>query len=192
MIHCITCKVGLPHISFHKNSANKGGLAQECKECSSERSKNHAKTPLGWLTRTYSHHKHRTKIKFNIDIQYTKDELKQWAFSHPKWKTTYLRWKDSLYEKELAPSIDRIDCTRPYSVDNIQLVTWRENNLKGAIENRTLTINKRNTSGHNGISFDKARQKYLLRRTMNKKRFTIGAYETIEEAIAVKKRWSFK
>jgi hypothetical protein len=44
-------------------------------------------------------------------------------------------WRASGYEKDLSPSIDRIDPNQGYFFGNIRLVTWAENNEK-AYEDR--------------------------------------------------------
>jgi hypothetical protein len=39
-------------------------------------------------------------------------------------------WAAEGYPKDLAPSIDRLDDFKGYSLDNIQLVRWKDNNEK--------------------------------------------------------------
>ena len=39
----------------------------------------------------------------------------------------------------LSCSIDRIDTTRPYTVDNVQLVTWQSNSAKSGMTEQELT-----------------------------------------------------
>lgn len=39
-----------------------------------------------------------------------------------------------------------------------------------------------NTSGYNGVSYNKRRQKWMARRVYNKKSYNLGAYATPEEA----------
>jgi len=43
----------------------------------------------------------------------------------------YNNWKDSGFEQNLRPSFDRLDNNKHYSFDNIQLMTWKENNENG-------------------------------------------------------------
>ena len=48
----------------------------------------------------------------------------------------YDRWVALNYDKDEKPSFDRIDSKKGYSFDNIQIMTWRENNIKGRNENK--------------------------------------------------------
>jgi hypothetical protein len=45
----------------------------------------------------------------------------------------YNNWIDSGYKKSDKPSVDRIDDYKGYSFDNIQLMTWKENNKKNTL-----------------------------------------------------------
>ena len=42
----------------------------------------------------------------------------------------FKEWKDNDFIIDLIPSIDRIDCMKPYSFDNMQLLTWKQNKEK--------------------------------------------------------------
>lgn len=54
-------------------------------------------------------------------------------------------WIDSGYDKELIPSIDRKDPNFGYSLTNIRLVTWAENNDKAYQDRKTCRhITKQN------------------------------------------------
>ena len=72
---------------------------------------------------------------------YSSLELYEWLISQSNWDCLYSDWVDSGYIKELIPSIDRIDSLIGYSFDNIQLLTWSENRLKGYKENGLLQGN---------------------------------------------------
>lgn len=83
-----------------------------------------------WLTQTYGRMKRDNKLKFNSDLPFSKEEFLLWVN-----KTDILemleKYKQSNFKKDLHPSIDRIDDYVGYNFDNIQLVTWKENNEKG-------------------------------------------------------------
>ncbi len=49
-------------------------------------------------------------------------------------------------------------------------------------------INKNNTSGYKGISYDKKRKKWVAQITFKKKNHHLGRYDTLEEAIAARKK----
>ena len=51
-----------------------------------------------------------------------------------KYNFLYKQWVLSNYDKNMKPSFDRIDNKKCYSFDNLQIMTWRENNAKGRRE----------------------------------------------------------
>lgn len=62
---------------------------------------------------------------------YTKEQLLDWVLAQPTANLLFENWEKSNYAKHLAPSIDRLDDYKPYSLTNIQLTTWEYNNQKG-------------------------------------------------------------
>lgn len=60
--------------------------------------------------------------KLQIELERIKNDIPYYEL--------YNNWVDSWYIKDLRPSIDRIDNYKWYSYDNIQLMTWKENNEK--------------------------------------------------------------
>ena len=63
---------------------------------------------------------------------------------------------------------------------NLRICTRAENE-------HNKTIGKNNTSGHLGVIWNKARQKWRVVLGFNKKTYHLGEYDDIEEAIAVRK-----
>ena len=87
-----------------------------------------------WLTKVYSRMKRDNKNKFNImELPFSKEEFVKWLEDeyNIKFDKLFLEWIDSGFLKNKVPSIDRIDDYKSYSFDNMQLLTWEENNLKG-------------------------------------------------------------
>ena len=62
---------------------------------------------------------------------YSVKELRDWLYDQTLYHILFNKWVASGYKKELAPSCDRKDDTLPYTLDNIQLMTWAENKSKG-------------------------------------------------------------
>ena len=87
----------------------------------------------GKLAHTYQQQKQRCRKKGWPQPTYSQDELISWGMSNPKYHSLFDAWKSSGYRKELSPSIDRLDDYKSYSLDNIQIVTWEENNHKGRL-----------------------------------------------------------
>ena len=67
---------------------------------------------------------------------YNLKEFKIWFYSQPNLNMLYSNYKDSVFDKNLVPSVDRKEDSKPYSLDNIQLTTWEENNKAGAYRNQ--------------------------------------------------------
>lgn len=53
-----------------------------------------------------------------------------WSLHDEKYLKCYKSWEESKWNKWYAPSLDRIHSDLNYSMDNIQWISWRENNLK--------------------------------------------------------------
>jgi hypothetical protein len=66
--------------------------------------------------------------KRNIPVEFTLDEFRQFIKQHPKGKL-YLKKKGSFKD---SLTIDRIDSSKGYRIDNIQILTHSENSKKGA------------------------------------------------------------
>lgn len=51
--------------------------------------------------------------------------------TYPTFISLYRIWQDSGFERKLTPSIDRIDSSKGYTLDNIQWLTLSNNCRKG-------------------------------------------------------------
>lgn len=97
--------------------------------------KTHKGCYKNWLTKTYGRMKRDNKNKFNLDLPFSKEEFSNWV----KTKNIYElleNYKNSGFNKNLNPSIDRIDDYKSYYLENLQLITWQENNLKGRLSKK--------------------------------------------------------
>lgn len=103
----------------------------------SAQTKAYRRTPGGLITLIYANQK-MTSTKAGRDLPtYTKQELLTWMQSQPNFKQIWDDWVSSEYQKELSPSVDRKDNTLSYTLDNIQLVTWRQNLLNQKHQQKT-------------------------------------------------------
>jgi len=78
----------------------------------------------------------RAKTHDYKEVMYSREEFLCWLYAKPYYEL-FESWVLSGDKKNLKPSVDRIDATRGYSIDNIQLMTWEQNNEKGRNENST-------------------------------------------------------
>lgn len=61
---------------------------------------------------------------------YTKEELVKWCMGQDVYVKLYLEWVISGKNRLKAPSCDRIDDFKSYTIDNIQIMTFEENSKK--------------------------------------------------------------
>ena len=65
------------------------------------------------------------------------------------------------------------------SVENLRWCTQQQNT-------QNMALSKRNTSGFKGVCFDITRQKWRAQIMVDGKQITLGRFETVEEAVAVR------
>ena len=92
---------------------------------------NHYHTLEGHITSIWNGQRQRSKRNGWAEPAYSREELIEWVRNQPNASDLYTAWELSGYEKNRAPSIDRLDDYKPYSFDNIRLVDWETNNKKG-------------------------------------------------------------
>jgi len=96
--------------------------------------------PVNVLKRIYLEQSRKDRRE-NIDPpNYTQEQLIQRFINDPKYIVLYNNWVDSGFQKSLKPSIDRIDSSKGYSINNIQIMTWSENRKKGDKEKSKTSV----------------------------------------------------
>lgn len=85
----------------------------------------------GKLAHMYQQQRQRCLKKQWPQPTYTQEELISWGLSQSIYHTLFEIWETNDYQRELSPSIDRLDDYKSYTLDNIQLTAWRDNNAKG-------------------------------------------------------------
>lgn len=125
---CYTCKNTKSTSEFHTNKSKKDGLNHECKECL----KIKQRTKERIHTRMYSNQVSHSESRLHPRPAYTSEDLKAWLHSQSIFHKLYEEYKTSGYSKQLVPSVDRIDPNKAYTLDNIQLLTWRDNQSRNS------------------------------------------------------------
>lgn len=124
---CKDCKIEKCKSMFY-------GVQNECKECTKYRvAKNQSRvgdsydsTEKGVIRVIYKTQKRNNKLREHGEMPYNKIELSEWLYSNG-FKLLYDNWIESGKDKDLKPSVDRLDDFKGYSLDNIRLGTWLEN-----------------------------------------------------------------
>ena len=128
---CTSCKTIKDLSAFTRANSKKSGYQSHCKRCVNKYATRHIKTKAGLVSKIFKTQKISSKSRGHIQPTYTKEELREWLYSKPLFHILYDNWKRLDYQKNYIPSVDRKDDDIGYTMDNIQLMTWGENNLKG-------------------------------------------------------------
>ncbi len=122
----------------------------------------------------YQHQKSSSKKRSMNFPDYTLSEFSFWIKSQHNFKSLWDNYVESGYDKWVAPSCDRLDDYKPYTLDNIRLVTWKENNIKSHSDIRNGVNNKLSKSViciETGICYhsihDAGRQTGIHRQSIN-------------------------
>src|SRR6056297_1811348 len=62
-----------------------------------------------------------------------RDDFYEWALSSPEFHELFDEWERSGYDRKLAPSVDRVDPSDGYKIENMEWVTHSENSRRGAV-----------------------------------------------------------
>jgi len=133
---CKECGVNKPLEDYHNEKLNKDGKKGKCKVCKCLQATEINRTKDGVVTKIYGAQVRNSKKRNHPAPTYTKQELKDWLFSQEKFHTMFDNWKRLDYQSEYKPSVDRKDDYIGYTIANIQLMSWGENNSKGHKDRR--------------------------------------------------------
>jgi len=122
MRKCSKCKQLKPSSQFSLT-------AKYCKICTTVIEKDKIKTIDGLSYRMYKSQRQNSKNRGHEQPNYTLKEFRNWLYIN-KIEFLFKNWVNSNYSKNMIPSCDRLDDYKSYTLDNIRLVTWEENNKK--------------------------------------------------------------
>lgn len=125
--YCSRCESYVAVGSFAKNCSSSDGLQCWCKQCFTDDSH----TLHGVVRKIYSAQRRNSRVRGHPMPLYSLDELRVWCFSKPEFIKLHSEWVDSDFERDFAPSLDRLRDNEGYSFDNIQVMTWKDNMVKG-------------------------------------------------------------
>jgi hypothetical protein len=100
--------------------------------------KKYEKTHKGFLMRLYRNMKSRVTgvqhEKFHLyegKSLLPKDDFYNWALESDEFFHLFMAYTDSGFDRKFAPSVDRKDSSKGYSIDNMEWVTHSENSRRG-------------------------------------------------------------
>lgn len=104
-----------------------------------EYQRNYSKGLKGRLVRCYNHMYQRCngnhigyKRYKGLDVL-SRDDFYNYSLNDKDYLRLHSDWVNSNYKRGLCPSIDRIDSSRGYTLDNIRWVTHSENSRLGSV-----------------------------------------------------------
>jgi len=127
MKRCSHCLQILPSTEFNKDNSRSDGLRHKCKGCILS----YKRTKIGKISTIYLKQVCKSKDRGHNPPYYSKEEFIVWCLGHDIFHALYEEWKKNNFSTRLAPSCDRVDDSKGYSFDNIQLMSWAENGRKG-------------------------------------------------------------
>lgn len=139
------------------------------------------KTKKGFITNLYHKMKERNKVDFSLEF------LQEFSNCN-KFERLYLEWVKSNYNKQLKPSIDRINNKLHYTKTNIQWLTWAENRYKQSMERRCRKGEVYQMLGNKIVKKFKSQREAVIKtgisqgnmsEVLNGKRKTAGGYKFI-------------
>jgi hypothetical protein len=102
--------------------------------------KKYEKTHKGFIMRMYRNMKSRItgvqKGKFHLysgKELLSKDDFYTWAINNDSFYNLFDVYQKSGFDRKLAPSVDRIDSSLGYFIDNMEFVTHSVNSRRGSL-----------------------------------------------------------
>jgi len=127
---CTTCKTRKPISEYSPHKHGTHGVRSLCKKCTRRWYYDYSRTKDGIIAIIFRDQKKSSNQRRYAHPNYSLVELRIWAFSQDIFHELYDLWVVSGYKKSEKPSFDRIDDYMSYTLDNLQIVTWRENNTR--------------------------------------------------------------
>ena len=147
---CSNCKEDKSFSEFSKNKASSDGLQYKCRPCDvTYQAKRRIENPQKQLDyqRTYQKNKrkdynYRLQMLINASKQRAKNKNREHNITVEDIKEIYpldgccpifgmkLEFNSAGF-RENSPSIDSIDSTKGYTPNNIQIISWKANRIKG-------------------------------------------------------------
>jgi hypothetical protein len=124
---CKHCNQIKPLNGFALQSGGKLGRRADCKLCV----KRFIRSKRGLVKQIYHQQKRKSKLRSYLAPAYTEQDLYNWCVTRPNFNTMYEGWVSSNFATKCKPSVDRLNDFMSYTINNIQLITWDENNKKG-------------------------------------------------------------
>lgn len=98
--------------------------------------KKYRRTKKGVLTNIYNHCKNRRSVEFTLK------EFQERYINDTDFIRLYNEWIKHNCDIQYKPTIDRINCLKNYSFDNIHWLKWKDNRYKQRMELKRIRARK--------------------------------------------------
>lgn len=133
MKKCFKCGAEKELTEFYKHKGMTDGRLGKCKACTKSDVKNNPVNydlnEKGVIRVIYDSQRQSSQKRGHELPSYTRNELREWLYDND-YKKLYDAWIEGGMKKDDKPSCDRLDDFKPYTLDNLRLVTWKENREK--------------------------------------------------------------
>lgn len=131
---CKDCNITKSFDEFVPKPSCKDGYEVRCRSCRTLRyNKN---TPDAAVRVIYNSQHTHSAGRGHPPPNYSIDDLKHWIDAQPHAAQLWAAYEASGFASEKKLSVDRRDPQKPYTLDNLQLMSWEENKAKGYREKR--------------------------------------------------------
>lgn len=100
-----------------------------CKFCKREKTRRYSESFRGMVNHKYRLMIQRARRENHITLEMSFQEFLEWSMQSVDYMILHTEWQHAPQELKhwLKPSVDRLDNSRGYRLDNIRWVTWKEN-----------------------------------------------------------------
>ena len=156
---CKTCKEKKLPTEFSLNNASKDRLQYSCRVCDNNRQKQRRAENTEVHADYSRNYQRNRRLDFNYRLQMLINASKQRAKLNSREHDINVDDIKAIYPsdgycpifglklefngagfRDSSPSIDRIDSTKGYTRDNIQIISWKANRIKGAASLQDLEM----------------------------------------------------
>ena len=88
------------------------------------------KTKKGLISTIYGQQRSSSRERGMDEPDYNNSDLQEWCMAQQKFHDLYDIWVALDYYTNNKPSIDRLDDSKPYTLCNIQMMSWGDNKRK--------------------------------------------------------------
>ncbi|AHB79472.1 endonuclease VII [Shigella phage pSb-1] len=127
---CKDCGETKDLTEFVPKSSCKDGYEVRCRKCRALRY--NKADPVCMFRKTYLTQLTHSIKRGHPPPSYSLEDFYEWLDKQPNIHQLWDDYVASNYAKDYKPSVDRINDHKPYTLDNIQLMSWKENRDKGA------------------------------------------------------------